>query len=88
MPVSKRRKKDDYTPVATASVSREPVNLDSPRWLAPTMVAFMIIGLLWVVVFYIAGDQIPFMSDLGNLANVGIGFGLMSIGFYLTTKWR
>lgn len=89
MPVSKRRKKDNYAPIAgSEGVSREPVNFDSPRWLAPTMVTFMIVGLLWVVVFYIAGNDIPFMANLGNLGNVGIGFGLMSVGFIMSTKWR
>jgi hypothetical protein len=92
MPVSKRRKKDNYVPaVAETEVSREPVNLDSPRWLAPAMVFFMVTGVLWVVAFYIIsqfGVNIPVMSDLGNLANVGIGFGLMSIGFILATRWK
>lgn len=86
MPVSKRRDKHEYTPVT--QVSREPVNLDSPAWLAPTMVTLMILGLLYIVVFYIAGNDIAFMRNLGNLGNVGIGFGLMSVGFFLATRWR
>jgi hypothetical protein len=89
MPISKRRKKDGIVPSeAEVSVSREPVNFDSPRWLAPAMVGFMVVGLLWVVTFYIAGNQIPVMQDLSNLENVGIGFGLMSIGFALSTRWK
>lgn len=89
MPISKRRKKDNLVPAETETkVSREPVNLDSPRWLAPAMVTFLVLGLLWVVVFYVAGNEISFMRDLGNLANVGIGFGLMSIGFALSTRWK
>jgi hypothetical protein len=86
MPVSKRRDKHIETP--TSSASRVPVNLDSPRWLAPLMVTLLIVGLLDIVVFYIAGNEIPFMASLGNLANVGIGFGLMSAGFILSTRWR
>jgi Cell division protein CrgA len=89
MPISKRRKKDDSVSTETEfSVSREPVNFDSPRWLAPTMIGFMVVGLLWVVTFYVAGPQIPLMQDLSNLENVGIGFGLMSIGFALSTRWK
>lgn len=86
MPESKGRKKDDYTPIA--EVKREPVKLDSPRWLAPTMVALLVLGLLYIVVFYVAGTQIAFMQNLGNLANVGIGFGLMAAGFVLAMRWR
>ncbi|MEY3408187.1 MAG: hypothetical protein RL038_1248, partial [Actinomycetota bacterium] len=56
--------------------------------LAPTMVTFLVLGLLWVVVFYVAGNEISFMRNLGNLPNVGIGFGLMSIGFALSTRWK
>ena len=90
MPESRSRKKPAYKPIADIKreVSREPVRLESPRWLAPTMVTLMIVGLLYVVVFYIAGNSIPVMKDLTNLENVGIGFGLMSIGFYLATRWK
>jgi hypothetical protein len=52
------------------------------------MIGFMVVGLLWVVTFYVAGPQIPLMQDLSNLENVGIGFGLMSIGFALSTRWK
>ena len=85
MPESRRRKKDDYTPVG---VSREPIKLDSARWVAPAMVVLLILGLLYIVVFYVAGDKIPFMVALGNLWNVAIGFGLMALGFVLSTRWR
>lgn len=85
MPVSRKRKTDDYTPV---SVSREPVNLDSPRWIAPLMVALLILGVLYIVAFYIAGSQIPVMKNLSSIVNIGIGFGLMAAGFIVSTRWR
>ncbi len=87
MPESKRRKQDNsYTPIR--EVSRKPIKLDSPRWLAPAMVALLILGLLYIVVFYVAGNQIPFMVTIGNLGNVLIGFTMMAVGFFLATKWR
>ena len=85
MPVSRKRKNDDYTPV---SVSREPVNLDSPRWIAPLMVALLILGVLYIVAFYIAGSQIPVMKNLSSIVNIGIGFALMAAGFIVSTRWR
>lgn len=85
MPVSRRRKTDNYVPVTT---STEPHKFESPRWLAPLMVACLIFGLAWVVVFYVAGSSIPFMASLGNLGNIGIGFGFMAVGFFLSTKWH
>jgi hypothetical protein len=52
------------------------------------MVAMFILGLLWIVVFYLIGSQVPFMSDLGNLTNVLIGFALIGVGFALATRWK
>lgn len=90
MPESRSRKKAVYKPIdeIKREVSRTPIKLESPRWLAPTFVTLMLVGLLYVVVYYIAGSYIPVMKNLNNLENVGIGFGLMGVGFYLSTRWR
>ena len=37
--------------------------------------------------YYIAGNDIPFMSSLGNW-NLIIGFGLLAAGFAAATQWR
>ena len=50
MPESKGRKRDDYVPPADKS-DRKPVKIGSSPWVAPTMVALFVIGLLWIVVF-------------------------------------
>jgi hypothetical protein len=63
-----------------------PVKLDSPRWLAPTMITMFILGLIWIVAYYVAPDA-PFISTLGYW-NVVVGFGLFGVGFFLSTKWR
>ena len=88
MPESKGRKKDVYTPPPTGKGERKIARLGSPSWLAPTMVACFVIGLTYIVIFYIAGNQIPIMKDLGNLVNVGIGFAFIAVGFGLSTRWR
>jgi hypothetical protein len=62
--------------------------LGSPSWLAPTMVTLFVVGLAYIVVFYIAGSSIPVMKDLSALVNVGIGFALIMGGFFLATKWK
>lgn len=88
MPKSKARKslKPAYIPPTTGSVN--PVKIGSPAWLVPMMVTMFVIGLLWIVVFYLAGNQVPVMQDLSNLANVLVGFGFIGVGFVLATRWR
>ena len=88
MPKSKSRKskEPDYTP-PPAKVS-EAFKIGNPVWLVPTMVTMFIVGLLWIVVFYLVGTQIPVMSDLGNLTNIIIGFSFIGVGFALATRWR
>lgn len=88
MPESKGRKKDVYTPPPTQKGERKVARIGSPSWLAPTMVAFFVVGLAWIVVFYVAGSQVPLMKDLSALVNVGIGFAMIMVGFFLATKWK
>ncbi|MDP4014246.1 MAG: cell division protein CrgA [Candidatus Nanopelagicales bacterium] len=85
MPESSRRKKDVYTPPPEARSSK-PVRVDNPRWLVPTMVALFIIGLAWIVVWYIAPNN-PLMGPLYGW-NVAIGFTFIIGGFFLSTKWQ
>jgi Cell division protein CrgA len=87
VPVSKRRKKADYTPEQTMG-ERKVAKIGSPAWLAPLMVACFVVGLAYIVLFYLAGSTIPVMENLSALVNVGIGFGIILIGFFLSTRWR
>jgi hypothetical protein len=83
VPESKGRSKPAYTPPRTAQSTKGP----SPRWWAPAMIVFMVLGLAWVATFYISGTrQLP-LPQLGRW-NLGVGFGLMMAGFLMTTRWR
>ena len=86
MPVSRRRKKDASAPAASADVLT-PVKLDNPRWLVPAMIGLFLIGLAWLVVFYLAPGLAPF-ARLGNLWSVVVGFVFLGGGFSLATRWR
>lgn len=66
----------------------KPVRLDSPRWLAPAMVIFFLLGLFYIVTYYLAGADVPYMNRLEPLVNIGIGFSFIAIGFFLATKWK
>ena len=50
-------------------------------------VVFLVLGLLWIVVFYIAGEDIPFMAAM-NSWNFAIGFGAMVAGLVMSMRWR
>lgn len=88
MPKSKLRRKQQ--PVFTPPPPGVPqaVKIGNPAWLAPMMVTMFLLGLLWIVVFYLAGPQVPIMQDLNNLMNVLVGFGFIGVGFALATRWR
>ena len=51
------------------------------------MVAFFVVGLFWIVVCYIGGNDLPVMKSLGWI-NIIIGFGLIGVGFGMSTRWR
>ncbi len=84
MPESSSRKKSDYTP--PTSKKPKPIRIGSARWVAPLMVFFFVVGLLWIVAFYIAPEA-PLLKDL-SYWNVIIGFGLIACGFMVSTKWK
>jgi hypothetical protein len=86
MPVSRSRKKADFTPpVRKGSGSGGPTM--SARWVAPVMVACFVIGLAWIVVYYLAGDRISVLTQLGNW-NIVIGIGMFGLGFVFATRWK
>ena len=85
MPESKKRKKSVYTPPPAPGASKK--KGPSPVWLAPLMLALFLIGIAWLVVFYIAGSDVPFMKDFENY-NLLIGFSFIIAGFGLSTQWR
>ena len=58
----------------------------NPVWFKPIMFGFMIIGLAWIIVFYVSGSSLP-IPTLGSL-NILIGFGIMFVGFLMTIRWR
>lgn len=61
-------------------------NAPNPVWFKPVMFGFMLLGLAWIIVFYVSQGTLP-IPDLGNL-NILIGFGIAFIGFLMTTRWR
>lgn len=82
MPEPKSRKQFTYTP--PPEKKQGPPKLQN--WVAPTMVALLVLGLLWVVVYYVTESQWP-IEALGDW-NLAIGLGLIAGGCMAATKWR
>ena len=58
--------------------------------MVPTFVTLALLGVLWMVVFYIsstANIDIPVMSNL-EYWNLAIGMGLLAVSLGLTTQWK
>jgi len=58
----------------------------NPVWFKPLMFGFMLLGLAWLLTYYISDSQFP-IAAIGN-ANIAIGIGIMLVGFLMTTRWR
>ena len=85
MPESSSRNKKKTEKVKAEKTPKKP-RTTSRVWVAPLMLACWLLGLAWLVVFYVAGQNIPVMDDLGNW-NLLIGMGLIAVGFVVSTQW-
>lgn len=66
--------------------AKKALQLGNPRWFVPLMLAFFVLGLLWIVVFYLTQMAYPIPNI--NYWNLVIGFGLLMVGFGMTTRWK
>ena len=66
--------------------SRTGVDTPNPIWFKPIMFGFMLVGLAWIIVFYVSGTTLP-VAALGD-GNILVGFGILFVGFLMTTRWR
>ena len=89
MPKSKVRKKTAYTPPRPDKRTPAMVRASSPSSpiYVGVMLGLMVIGLVWLVVNYLAGTLIPFMAALGPW-NFAIGFVFIVAGLIMTMRWR
>ena len=85
MPKSKVRKKvEKQRAIAQVEEVVENEVIESPSWLAPVMVANFLIGLIWIVIFYVSSTSYP-IPGIGAW-NMLVGFGFVGIGFSLATR--
>lgn len=81
MPKSRTRSKAVYTPPTRSTKAKV-----SPRWLAPTMLGSLLLGLAWIATFYVSNSSLP-ISAIGSW-NLVVGFGFLVGGVVLSTRWH
>ena len=57
----------------------------NPSWLAPTAVVFLVLGLLYLVTYYISSGLLPLPIGDWNLA---AGFGVLMVGGGMLMFWK
>jgi hypothetical protein len=83
VPKSRVRKRTVYTPPPQRSAKKKV----SPPWIGPATVACLVIGLAWIVTYYLANGSVPGMSAIGAW-NMLIGFAFIVAGITLATRWH
>ena len=77
-----------------AKVNRD--DLPNPVWFKPVMFGLLLLGFLWIIVYYISATALPLGTvwattlpalNLGNW-NLFIGFGIAMVGFGMMTRWK
>jgi hypothetical protein len=87
VPKSKVRKKND-APVRARSATPPSRQLTpSPPWYPVLMAGLLLLGLAYLVVWYLAPNAVPVMQDI-HAWNFAVGFGLMLAGLVLAVRWR
>ena len=69
---ARERRANDYRP--------------TPLWYKVIMIGLMIVGLLWIITFYLFQGVVP-IPGIGQW-NLFIGLGFMLSGLIMTTRWR
>lgn len=83
--VEKKKSKKSTEPKPTPTKRVKPPS--SRRWVPPTFITVGLLGVAWLIVYYVAGQNIPVMSELGNW-NILIGMGGLAAAFVIATLWR
>jgi len=56
-------------------------------WVPPLFITVGLVGVAWLVVYYVAGTKVPLMDKLQNW-NILIAMGLIAAAFSLATLWK
>jgi len=85
--VDKKKSKNKAKAKEASNKKLQAVRIADRAWVPYVFVPVGLIGVAWLVLFYIAGYTIPFMAVLGNW-NFAIGLGLIAASFFIATFWK
>ena len=89
MPKSRVRKKKVYIAPATARAYGQQGGgkyRPSSGWVPGVAVALAVVGMVWLVIFYLTTGGLP-IASIGNW-NIGIGFSCIIAALVTFTRWR
>lgn len=91
MPKSKVRKKVDSPARAQSLASPSRALAPSPSWYPIVMASVLVLGLAYLVVYYLTSSgtspHVPLMNHL-HAWNFAVGFGVMLVGLVMAVRWR
>ena len=72
-----------------AFAARPSTPLGRGRGVVVGMLGCFLVGLLWIVVYYVTSQEgsVPLVSELGNY-NLIVGVAFMAVGFIYATHWE
>ncbi len=75
--------------VGLALAAHPSTPLGRGRGVVVGMLGCFLIGLLWIVVYYVTGQtaDVPLLTDLSQY-NLVVGIGFMAVGFVYATHWE
>lgn len=90
MPESRARRQraasQDQPASSGTPAARNKSKQPNPPWFKPVMFGFMILGLLWIIAYYITQGLFPVPA--WGAWNIAAGFGISIVGFLMSTRWR
>lgn len=80
------KRREEKAAKAEAREHRATEYRPTPMWFKVIMIGLMIVGLLWIIAYYLFQGLVP-IPGIGEW-NLFIGLGFMLAGLIMTTQWR
>ncbi len=84
------KKSQETTADAIERQRREELRKEAPNppWFKPLMFGFMLLGLIWIVLYYVTSSTVQLPLPALGQGNIFVGFGLVLVGFMMTPWWK